>query len=38
MTTNAIIVMAISVGTIVILFTYCIAKVLFSPAPVDDEN
>lgn len=39
MTTNAIIVMAVSVGTIVLLFLYCIAKVMFSPAsPTDEEG
>ena len=38
MTTNAIIVMTISVGTIVTLFAYCIARVLLAPAPEPDDE
>ncbi len=35
MTTAAIIIMTLSVGTITLLFVYCIAKVLSSPRPND---
>ncbi len=37
MTLNAIIVMTVSVSAIVLLLLYCLAKVLFSPAAVDDD-
>ncbi len=37
MTNAAITVMSVSVGTIVLLFLFCITKVLIAPAAEDDE-
>ncbi len=37
MTTNAMIVMTISVGTIITLFLFCIVRVLISPAPESED-
>jgi len=38
MTQNAIIMMSVSVGSIILLFLFCITMVIFSPDAADDDD
>lgn len=37
MTTPAIVMMAVSVGSVLLLFLFCIGRVLTAPAPPEDD-
>ena len=38
MTQSAIIMMSVSVGSIILLFLFCITMVIFSPAAEEDDD